>query len=431
MLNNNSNTSSYETIKTKTSQTISNLKTRFINYRKFFIVLVMSIILYLLFKYIFSKDNFDFLKKYENIEIIFYFLFSIFVLGILYSTYRLSEQDEKRRNGSLPPGYNPDKNILVTPYIKLLLTFFIGLALIIGIIYGLVYGMGQYPESITLISDTIIVLICAVAIYGIYRFFTTKKRKGTATPPQQPGGIRLLKNLTMYSLFCLFRDIKNFIVEEYKKAPKEVWTILIIEIVLILFYFGLKYIKEIILYFITHNSKQLINEPIYLNSSKEIGTTDELYGSNLEEESFKYNYAISFWYYVNPTANEDEYYNILNYNGKPLIEYNQHKNKLRFKMREGREKEKIIYLDKNVDAQKWNNVVINYQSNIMDIFINNVLVSSSRNTMPYMSYDNIIVGQDNGIEGGICNVLYFKSNISKMTINLLNYFCKYENPPII
>ena len=121
----------------------------------------------------------------------------------------------------------------------------------------------------------------------------------------------------------------------------------------------------------------------------------------------------------------------MTYNGKPLVEYNQHKNKLRIKMKEGREREKIIYLDKNVETQKWNNMVINYQSNTMDIFINNVLVSTTHNEMPYMSYDNIMSGSNNGIEGGICNVLYFKRNLSINTINLLYYLCKYENPPII
>ena len=429
--NSSNSSSTFDTIKTKTSETISKIKYRFVNYRKFLFLLVISIILFILMNYIFSKDNFDFLKEYENITIIFYSFLAIFLLGILYSTFILSEKDESRRNGLVPNGYNPDNNILITPYMRLLLVFFIGVILIISIIYGLTYGMTQYPEIITILSDVLIILIIAFGIFGIYKFITGKKRKGTGLPPQQPGGIRLLKNISLYSIFCLLLDIKNFIIDEFNKAPKEVWTILIIEIALIIFYFGLKYIRGIILYIIGKNAKQLSKDPIYLDSRKEIGSADQIYGSNLEEEKYNYNYAISFWFYVNPTANDDTYYNILNYNGKPLIEYNQHKNKLSIKMREGRVKEKIIYLDKNVETQKWNNVVINYQSSTMDIFINNELVKTSVNKMPYMSYDNIISGEDNGIQGGICNVLYFKNNISKLTINMLYYLCNYQNPPII
>jgi len=158
----------------------------------------------------------------------------------------------------------------------------------------------------------------------------------------------------------------------------------------------------------------------------------DIYGSELEDSNYIYNYSISFWYYVNPTSNDDNYYNILTYNGKPLVEYNQHKNKLRIKTIEGRSKETIIYLDNNVEIQKWNHMVINYQSNTMDIFINNELVTTNfKLTMPYMGYDNIMIGQENGIQGGICNIMYFKRSIPKRDISLIYYLCKYENPPII
>jgi hypothetical protein len=42
-----------------------------------------------------------------------------------------------------------------------------------------------------------------------------------------------------------------------------------------------------------------------------------------------------------------------------------------------------------------------------------------------------MIGQDNGIQGGICNVMYFKRSIPKRDISLIYYLCKYENPPII
>jgi hypothetical protein len=49
----------------------------------------------------------------------------------------------------------------------------------------------------------------------------------------------------------------------------------------------------------------------------------------------------------------------------------------------------------------------------MDIFIDNKLVSSSINVVPYMTYDDIICGKQNGIYGFIKNVSYFNNTLSK------------------
>ena len=43
----------------------------------------------------------------------------------------------------------------------------------------------------------------------------------------------------------------------------------------------------------------------------------------------------------------------------------------------------------------------------MDVFLNGVLVGSKPNIAPYMDYEDVIVGQDKGLEGGICNVVYY------------------------
>jgi len=317
------------------------------------------------------------------------------------------------------------------PYIKLISTFLFGIVCILLIMYGLAKGTEKYPDIMSTITASILILIFGVGIYGLYVIFL-KNRKKQKYSPLDPGGFRLLQNITLYSLFCMVRDSYNFIIEEYRKAPKEVWNILLIEIVLIAIYFILPHLRRIILYIICHDAKYLLNNPDYLDREKEVGSTTDIYGSELEDSNYIYNYSISFWYYVNPTSNDDNYYNILTYNGKPLVEYNQHKNKLRIKTIEGRSKETIIYLDNNVEIQKWNHMVINYQSNTMDIFINNELVTTNfKLTMPYMGYDNIMIGQENGIQGGICNIMYFKRSIPKRDISLIYYLCKYENPPII
>jgi hypothetical protein len=68
---------------------------------------------------------------------------------------------------------------------------------------------------------------------------------------------------------------------------------------------------------------------------------------------------------------------------------------------------RIVYKQKNVLLQKWNNVIINYNGGILDIFLNGELVKSNVEVVPYYTLDNLTVGEDNGINGSICNLVYF------------------------
>ena len=94
-------------------------------------------------------------------------------------------------------------------------------------------------------------------------------------------------------------------------------------------------------------------------------------------------------------------------------------------------KKPIVYKVKDFPLQRWNNVVVNYDSGILDIFINSKLVASFKKVVPYMSLDNISVGADNGIGGGVCNVLYFPRIMTQERINANYMFLKNNNPPIV
>lgn len=93
--------------------------------------------------------------------------------------------------------------------------------------------------------------------------------------------------------------------------------------------------------------------------------------------------------------------------------------------------EKVIYKTNRLPMQRWNNIVINFNGGTLDIFINGMLVSSETQMVPYMQHDNIYSGERNGVSGGICNVTYFSSPISKKHINILYNSLKDKNPPII
>jgi hypothetical protein len=241
--------------------------------------------------------------------------------------------------------------------------------------------------------------------------------------------LTFLRDIIFY-IPCFFIDIIELIREEYKITTSTIWLVLLIEIILIIFYFLFPIAFNSIT---THDGIHLLNQCMYLNRHRTLGTYDILHKiddkkspthENSENSKFKYKYALSAWYYINPqppntSSAYTKYTTILNYGKKPLIQYNSSKNILRVQCEKSKDNIVTLYESKDIKFQKWNNVVINYDSGTMDIFINGVLVSSTPEIAPYMTYENIDAGQDNGIQGGICNVVYYKNKtLSSTKINL-------------
>ena len=92
---------------------------------------------------------------------------------------------------------------------------------------------------------------------------------------------------------------------------------------------------------------------------------------------------------------------------------------------------KIIYKNDKFLLQKWNNIIINYTGGTMDVFLNGDLVSSTKNIIPYSTLDNLTIGEDNGIKGGICNVIYFNKALDSMSIKGLYSQSKGDSPPVL
>ena len=81
--------------------------------------------------------------------------------------------------------------------------------------------------------------------------------------------------------------------------------------------------------------------------------------------------------------------------------------------------------------QKWNNIVVNFIDGTYDLFVNGELVNSFQGVMEQFKYKTITIGEENGISGGIANIVYYKNYLTKSKI-LTNYnLLKNKNPPII
>ena len=91
----------------------------------------------------------------------------------------------------------------------------------------------------------------------------------------------------------------------------------------------------------------------------------------------------------------------------------------------------IVHKMENVLLQKWNQFVINCDGGTIDVFCNNELVKSQINMVPYMSSDNLTVGQNGGVYGGICNVVYFNEPLTSNKMYYSYNTSKSSNPPIV
>ncbi len=159
------------------------------------------------------------------------------------------------------------------------------------------------------------------------------------------------------------------------------------------------------------NGMVVLNEPVHLNTLRSIGDYKEL--NKLDgDDTHNYHYSVSFWTFIHSQPHKSKKYTpIFNYGRKPTVEYNGATEKVRIKVAD-----KNIYEGK-IAPQRWTNFVITYDRGIVDVFIDAKLVATEKGVVPYMTYDTMTVGENNGVSGGIGYVRYYDTPVRKSTID--------------
>jgi hypothetical protein len=162
----------------------------------------------------------------------------------------------------------------------------------------------------------------------------------------------------------------------------------------------------------------MIGDPISLRIPTTIASYDMI--SMVErDENPTYNYAISMWVFIDtqPPGTSPVYSgsaNIINYGGKPQIVYCAETQSMKFQM-DGVDTEPAVV--EHIPYQKWNQFVMNYDGGTMDIFMNGELIISKLGYIPKMSKESIMIGEHNGIHGGIKNCIYHPNVLSQREIS--------------
>ena len=316
-----------------------------------------------------------------------------------------------------------------------ILGIFIGISILILGIIGSIKLIDDFAGEMTTLGKTITILILLTLMAAFYKFIKAKYRTSDTKFDN-------IFNLIFDGIFyipCLLNDIFDFIyrlfyylftndgkVSFYNQQDKVSMLIIFFIAVFFLLYISIKKINNKL---VTQDGKVLINHPIQLNKEYHLGNYETLN----EVSDYKYNYSISFWMYLHSSQsnNSDNYYSILNYANKPNFTYNPNKHEFQIICDiSGSEEQVIIYKNDNMPLQKWTNVVFNCNNATMDVFVDNNLVISKSNIVPYVNIDSLTVGENDGLSGGICNVVYFKKPLSVGNMFILYHSNKYKNPPI-
>jgi len=299
-------------------------------------------------------------------------------------------------------------------------------------------------NSIIINSYIVNLILLAIVIVGLaigYKVLknSTKKMKGW------PGFIINL----LFFIPCLVSDFVDYILSEFKNAPNSVFILFILEIILILLYI---YIPKLLNYIITKNGKTLQKEPVYLRKPKIIANSDLFLlpnsltsglttGSDILSNTYTSNFAISMWIYVNNMGsnivdNTNAFFIFKtaspnDNDGRPCIRYI------------GNDQFNFIFINNHLNSsfhytmkmpsQKWNHIVFNYYENNVDLFINGNLernMNLQSNPINILPTDMISVGDDNGIDGAICNIVYYNIPLTQTKISQIYNAYFMKSPPL-
>lgn len=252
---------------------------------------------------------------------------------------------------------------------------------------------------------------------------------------QTKGWLGFFVHLIFY-IPCLLIDFVQYMKGEIRSTANLIYVLFIIEIFLVLAYI---YVPKFVSKLLKRDGISLLSDSRFLNKEYVITSNEmmKLPKSKTDDPThYRQNFAVSMWVYIDPQSNSYNAYskesNIFNMdNKKPQLVYINN-------MSNDNEKDKLgiyfgedKYIIKN-KGQRWTNVVINYTSTTVDIFIDGSLERTFHLTTPpqYITSGTVVLGANDGLDGAICNIMYFNKALLKTEIVNMYNVLMFSNPPL-
>jgi len=266
---------------------------------------------------------------------------------------------------------------------------------------------------------------------------------------QQKGWIGFIVNLIFY-VPCLTVDYIKYLTREFKTTVNYVYVLYAIEIAIILSYI---YLPKLVSYLFLSDGDSILAEPMFLDTHKtfplgsliiqdRIGAND-LTAQNLPPV-YRSTYALTMWIYINSQTSIDTSKEtpVMSFgNGKPRITYyydntnsmKPNSLKVYFTNNTANNNEPAVY-SFNLPTQKWCFLAFNYTANLVDFFVNGKLEYTFRfnqsNIPVFSGNDMLEMGSTNNLSAAICNVKYFKNNLTRGQIANAYNVLSLSNPPL-
>lgn len=273
----------------------------------------------------------------------------------------------------------------------------------------------------------IVILMIIVALAIVYKVAYNQLYK-------MEGVSGFIVNLIFY-IPCMLLDLLEFIKADLQQAPKAVYVLLIIELILGLLYMYVPKISTAINKSMSNkDGKVIISDPMHIDTYSSITSYVDLQkGKPSDDHIVNNKFAISAWVYIVPIEPSHSPYN----GDATVFEFSDYHPKLIYNGATGKFKaffNQSKYEEFKMPLQKWNHVVFNYTKSNVDLFVNGELQTTGLRDAINENLnigDIISVGQAGGLSGGICNMVYFNHPILKYEIKTMYDLNKDREPPII
>ena len=245
-----------------------------------------------------------------------------------------------------------------------------------------------------------------------------------------PGWLGFFVNIIFY-IPCMLLDLMEYVKADLQQAPKAVYVLLIFELILGLLYIYAPKISKAFAKSLSNKDGRVVQlEPLRISNESRLSSYVDLQKDKKKTQVINNKFAISMWVYIVPTHST--------HNGDVTIfEFTDYHPRLIYNGAKGQFKSflnQANFVEFDMPLQKWNHVVFNYAKSNADIFINGELKGSvERDPMnENLSLgDVIVVGQANGLSGGVCNMVYFGRPLFKYEIETIYTLNKSADPPTL